>query len=166
MLLLTLSILNLSNIATKAVKFGTNDDFHLWFWDLLELQPPFLTDFETFWSLDPRRVRRVSHTSARQWIARARELSASHSWIGFAMNCACGRIRWTRNSIHGGGGMPTSNHDAIASIHDVISVNSSSKMTHSVNSWSEARNHEMKFQFMTRSVKSFKNEDLRWKRAF
>ena len=27
---------------------------------------PFLTDFETFWSLDPCRVRRVSHTSARQ----------------------------------------------------------------------------------------------------
>jgi hypothetical protein len=29
------------------------------------------------------------------------------------------------------------------------------QMTHSVNSWSEARNHETKFQFMTHSVKSF-----------
>ena len=33
------------------------------FWSF---HPPFLTDFETFWSLDPRRVRRVSHTTTRQ----------------------------------------------------------------------------------------------------
>jgi hypothetical protein len=30
-------------------------------------------------------------------------------------------------------------------------------MTRSVKSWSEARNHETKFQFMTHSVKSFYN---------
>ena len=32
------------------------------------------------------------------------------------------------------------------------------QMTHSVNSWSVARNHETKFQFMTQSVKSFSLE--------
>ena len=41
------------------------------------------------------------------------------------MNCAYGRIRLVRNSIRGGGGTPTRNHDAIASIHDGSAVNSS-----------------------------------------
>jgi len=33
---------------------------------LLALQPPFLTQKYTFWSYDPRRVGRVSHTTTRQ----------------------------------------------------------------------------------------------------
>ena len=45
----------------------------------MELQPPFFDHFETFWSLDPRRVRRVSHTSARQLSlpSRASEVASS-----------------------------------------------------------------------------------------
>ena len=49
-----------------AKKSGTNVTFDLWFEDFLALQPQFLTDFYTFWSYDPRRVRRVSHTTTRQ----------------------------------------------------------------------------------------------------
>ena len=51
---------------------------------LLALQPLFLTDFETFCSLDPRRVRRVSHTHFQQL---SLPLRASEVAFGSEVHC-------------------------------------------------------------------------------
>ena len=67
-----------------AKKSGTNVTFDLWFEDFLALQPQFLTDFYTFWSYDPRRVRRVSHTTTRQLSS---PLRASEVAFGSEVHC-------------------------------------------------------------------------------
>ena len=51
----------------------------------MEFPPPFLADFETFWSLDPRRKCRVSHTHFRQL---SLPLRASEVAFGSEVHCA------------------------------------------------------------------------------
>ena len=47
----------MNDIFPKTAKnSGTNVTFDLWFEDFLLSQPLFFDYFETFWSLDPRRI--------------------------------------------------------------------------------------------------------------